>query len=315
MGVKYRGSAPTDPEDVATVGWVQANAGGGGSAPDVITLARNDAPTVPAADKVKLFGRNIGGRMMPAFIGPSGLDATLQPHFGRNKVSTWIAVAGQATPTAYGRATPIAIGSTALAGLSTASLFLHMARIEYGVTTAALGAVAGFRSGTLDVVRGPAAPIGGFHMVTRFGPTTGLSNTNNRLFVGLSSSTANPTEVEPSTLTNIIGVGWDSADANLNIFHNDASGTATKVDLGVNFPVPTTDRSKIYELDLFAIAGGSTVSWMVTDLLTGAVTQGVISTDLPANTQYLAPRGYSTSGSSSAVTGIALFGMYMETDY
>jgi hypothetical protein len=42
------------------------------------------------------------------------------------------------------------------------------------------------------------------------------------------------------TLLNCIGIGSDALDTNLQIFHNDATGTATKIDLGSNFPANRT---------------------------------------------------------------------------
>ena len=47
-------------------------------------------PSAPAANGLNLFSRSIGGRIMPVFMGPSGLDATLQPSIGRNKIAMWI---------------------------------------------------------------------------------------------------------------------------------------------------------------------------------------------------------------------------------
>jgi len=109
-------------------------------------------------------------------------------------------------------------------------------------------------------------------------------------------------------------MGYDAADTNLQIMSNDGTSTATKVDLGASFPVPTTDRSKVYELALFAAPNGSTVQYEVTDLGTGAKATGTISTDLPSSTTFLTPRGYCSVGGTSSVIGITLFSLYVETD-
>jgi hypothetical protein len=80
-----------------------------------------------------------------------------------------------------------------------------------------------------------------------------VSNASHRAFCGLDGTTNIPTDVENSTLaTGIVGMGWDAADANIQILHNDLSGVATKIDLGTSFPVPAADRSEVYELQLFS---------------------------------------------------------------
>lgn len=53
---------------------------------------------------------------------------------------------------------------------------------------------------------------------------------------------------EPSAYKNIIGMGWDLTDTNIQFMHNDHLGTATKIDLGPSFPKPTADRSQVYEI-------------------------------------------------------------------
>jgi hypothetical protein len=61
---------------------------------------------------------------------------------------------------------------------------------------------------------------------------------DSRFFTGITPIylTNAPTNVEPDTLLNVIGVGKLSTSDNLHIIHNDASGTATTIDLGSNYP-------------------------------------------------------------------------------
>lgn len=47
---------------------------------------------------------------------------------------------------------------------------------------------------------------------------------------------ANPTNVNPNTLVRCLGIGKLPTSDNFHIIHNDNSGTATTIDLGVNFP-------------------------------------------------------------------------------
>ena len=55
-----------------------------------LTLPDTPSPTVPSDGYGTIFIKKIGGRMMAAQIGPSGLDTTLQANLGGNKVALWM---------------------------------------------------------------------------------------------------------------------------------------------------------------------------------------------------------------------------------
>jgi len=69
-------------------GTFAAPPGGGGGVTDPLDLTVTN-PAAPAAGTVRLFRREVAGRQMPAFIGPSGLDSALQPFLARNKIGYW----------------------------------------------------------------------------------------------------------------------------------------------------------------------------------------------------------------------------------
>ena len=161
-------------------------------------------------------------------------------------------------------------------------------------------------------VGGPAG-LGGFNFIGRWGPATGVATTTNRALFGLALTTATPTDVEPSTSVSCVFMGWDAADANIQIMHNDATAACTKVNLGASFPVPTADRTSLYELALYSPKGTTqSVNWMVTDLVSGATASGTISTDMPATTAILTPRGWMSAGGTSSVIGIGLNSMMID---
>ncbi|MCB6178386.1 DUF2793 domain-containing protein [Rhodobacter sp. Har01] len=305
-------------------GEVQYNNGGAfAGAADVeieggqLRLPVISAPAAPAAGGVKLFGRNVGGRILPAIMGPSGLDSSLQPLLARNKVGLWVPQGNANSVTALGLATPTATGTATAASVATTNLHTMMRRIDYLVTTAATTAVAGFRCGGNQFgIGGTAAALGGFLYVCRWGNATGGATATHRAFVGLRNSTAAPTDVEPSSIVNMVGMGWDAADANVQVLHNDGSGTASKIDLGAAFPVPTADRSSVYELVLFSPPGTTQVlNYEVNNLVTGATASGTVTTDIPAAATLLNLYGYASVGGTSSVIGIALMSCYIETDY
>lgn len=291
-----------------------SEAGGGGGAADPLDLTTS-APATPPADTIRLFRRSVAGRQMLGQIGPSGLDTTFLPHVGRNAIAAWLP-AGNGTTVELARSVGLtATGTATAANVATTNRHTLMKRLDYLVTTAATNAVAGFRSSAPQWLRGVNAGDGGFHFICRWGPATGVSVSTTRCFVGMQGVTSVPTDVNPSTLTSIVGMGWDSGDTNMQMMTNDGSGAATKIDLGASFPRPSADRTKVYELAMFAPPAGSTIGWRVEDLATGAVAEGTISTDLPPAATLLAPRGWMSVGGTSSVIGIALMGLTIESDY
>lgn len=272
------------------------------------------APSAPAANTARIFAKSVGGRMMPAVIGPSGLDTVFQPHFGRN-ASVMARPVGNSTTLHVVGITLTATGTATTSSVSTANRHTRMKRLDYLVTTASTTAVAGFRSPQAQFTVGAATDgDGGFHHIVRFGPATGATLETRRGFVGMANSTAAPTDVEPSTITNCVGVGHDAADTNFQIMHR-GTGAITKIDTGIP-KVSSADRTEVYELVLFSPPGTTQqVGYEFTRLTTGDRVTGLITTNLPAATTLLAPRGWTSVGGTSSAIGLAFMGLTLETDY
>lgn len=272
--------------------------------------------SAPPADTVRLFGRKVGGRMMPAFEGPSGLDSSLQPSLARNKVAYWSPAGNSTTVTQVGMAASSA-GTATAANVATTNLHTAMRRLDYLVTTAATSAIAYLFSAaaTANQFFMGTAPLGGFHVVLRFGGATGMATATHRFFAGMTSGTTAALDSEPNSRSGIIGVGYGSADPNWKLMHKTASGTATEIDLGASFPRQTVDRSKMYELALFCAPGGTRVFYEFTDLITGAVAAGEINSNLPTATTLLKWMIAASVGGTSSVIGISVASAYAETDY
>lgn len=270
----------------------------------------NAAPTTPAADNVGVVGRKVGGRMMLGFIGPSGLDSSLQPLIARNKVG-WFNPPGNAITVHQHGLVLTNTGTITLANVAATNIHTAMRRLEYAVATAAVAAVAGFYSTVAQYFMGA---LGGFHLIVRFGRSRGVAaNTTLRGFIGLSSIVAAQTDVEPSTTeSNAIGVGCDATDANYQIIHRTGTGVATKVNTGIAKAV--ADTTEMYDLALFSPPGGTTVGYLFTRLSDGVNFGGTISTNLPAAGTLLALRGRYSVGGTSSVIGLSLGSLYIETD-
>lgn len=226
----------------------------------------------------------------------------------------WSAVGGGSTTVVSTSGFALASAGTATADSSFGygSKFASVGKVFYRITTASATAIAYVRTNNFCARGASDRSSSGFNVTMRGGPDTGTSNATSRFFMGLKPA-ANPTDVEPSSLANIIGLGWDSADANLQIMHNDASGAATKEDLGASWPVPAVNTASIYKLDLLCAPGGSEIFWTVTDIITGATTNGSVTTDLPVATTAIAPHMWHSVGGVSSVVGITAVDIFAET--
>lgn len=127
--------------------------------------------------------------------------------------------------------------------------------------------------------------------------------TNGRMFFGFTDSTSDIGNVNPSTLTNMLGFGSDSGDTNLQIMHNDSTGTATKVDLGSDFLIDKTSNNT-YLIEKWNFQNSSNCYFRIKNLLNG-ITSSIleVTTDLSTETDGLAFHLWANNGTdASSVT-------------
>lgn len=136
--------------------------------------------------------------------------------------------------------------STSYPAPNAANMFRRTKRQRFGPS---------FTAGNVGLVRlnaplpicGNGAGVGGFRLVMQGGVGTRLSGSTS-FFMGLmlASSAANP-----STLTNIIGMGNDLSDSNMQLI---CSGTSvqSKTDLGSNFPA-TTAETDLWRIEIISL--------------------------------------------------------------
>ena len=300
-----------------------ANLGYRQLAPEITTLlldGQSSDASAPSSGDLTVYSKAIGGRMMLKQIGPSGLATALQPFLARNKVGYWNPPGNAATvPGIFGYTTLTTTGSTLTARtITTTNLFQRMRRLGFVTTAATAGSVAtAYVPANQVTVGSGTAGIGGFYKVCRFGCSDAATVAAARQFVGVGVGNA-PTNVEPSTLTNVIGVGHGASDTNLKIFYG-GSAAQTAINLGANFPANTLSTD-IYELVLFAPAtSNNTVYYEVTrintgDVLTGTLT-GTAGTALPASTTLLSYHWSWRSNNTTALkVGLDIMSDYIETD-
>lgn len=282
---------------------------------DGVTMQKSAAiPATPAAGSLVLFARTIGNGALPAYIDQSGNSGSLQPFFGRNKIGLWAPIGSSSSAVAgLGVNAPSTTGSMVARDVQTTNFFSAAVRSGYS-SAATAGSSAGPRLDKLQYWRGNGAGLGGFRIVLVYGCSDAATVSGARSFAGLTGSTTAIGNLNPSTLTNIIGVGTDSSETTLSLMYNDASGSATKVSLGANFPDHTLSTD-LYELILTAGPNASEVGVQLTRMNTGDVFNTTISTDLPANTQLLAPQVWRNNGATALSVAVDLVSGYFERPY
>lgn len=278
-----------------------------------LLLSEETAPTTPAAAKVKLYAAKMAGRHMPAFMNSSGIVSPVQPLFGSKSVALWTAIAGGAVMQTQGINATV-LGTGTLRNPSTTNLFASSRRIGY-VSAATAGERCGLRYVVPYMWRGNAAGLGGFHAVFRWGWADASLVATGRGFVGLWSGTASPaSDVDPDTLTNIVAVGNNNGDTNLQLYA--AGGVAQpRLDLGANFPAQTVSTDW-YELHLFSAPNGLSIDYKLLRLNTGHSAEGsiTVSANLPSATTFIGPIVQRSNGGTAAAVAVDIGGFYSETD-
>ena len=277
-----------------------------------LTLPDTPNPTVPSDSYGTIFIKKIAGRVMAAQIGPSGLDTTLQANLGGNKVAMWMPPGGSTTaPGVFGMAALTATGTATARTVAIINLLSRMTRLGY-VSAATAGALAGAREAVAKFTTGAGPGLGGFFARYRFGISDPATVAGARMFVGLDALTAAPTNIDPSTKVNCIGVGQIGTSDNLHIIRGNATAK-TPIDLGVSFPANT--NADAYELNLFAPPAGGCY-WQVRRLNTTFEATGFLpSTEIPVATQLLCHQLWRCNNATALAVGLDVCGIYIETDH
>lgn len=230
---------------------------------------------------------------------PAGYD-TIQANRPAHNSTTWNNLGSEA---------PTGTGAAAAKLVTATSVTTGRTRVGYGVTTPSTTAVAGVRIARAQCYIG-SGTNGGFVFAGAFAIYSGASNTSHRAFYGVQGRTTAPTDVNPSSLTDILGFGYDAADTNVQFMHNDASGTATKVDTGI--AKPTVDETKLY-VCTFSCTPGGNISYSIKEVSAGTTYSGTASTDLPAASTLLNMNHYASVGGVSSTIGIDCYGQAITT--
>jgi hypothetical protein len=230
----------------------------------------------------------------PSFIPALPLTSYPQGYYANN---------GSATLSIVGNVNTAALSGTAslnsIAGTNTLTRTVRItiptsstAGSKAGVRTAALrhSVGQGFMFSVCWAIQ-DAAYVAGAKQFHGLLPISTLSTINNLIDV--------------SSLTNFVGIGSDASDLNLQIFYNDATGVASQIDLGSNFPANRTAgavMNNVYVFEMYNEPNTLTVKYRITERSSGNTAQGELTTDLPDITVLLGSQAIRTNGASTLAT-------------
>ena len=326
-----------------TLGWGSVSASAGGSSGQVqynssnslagaanvaidnndLVLSNNDSPVVPSTSKTKVFGRTIASRMMLGMVGPKGDSYVPQPSLFSQNVAWWCPPGNATTvPAVIGFAAQTALGTATARTVATTNLMSRTRRLGYASPTTA-GGFAGHYSTTAQYTVGNGAGLGGFFYNCRFAFSDAASVSGVRAFIGLSSSVATATNVEPNTLTNAVGLAQLSTDTTqLYIVYGGSSAQAA-IGLGTNFPpMPSTGATggAVYNLTLFSAGSENGIIYYRVErvgtsfFVEGTLVPSVVGTQTPAATTLLAHCAWRCNNATALAVGIDIVSVYIETD-
>lgn len=291
----------------------QTVSGGGGGGPTYTLPEQVTEPTAPAADNGVFYAFDMAGRTMPMWRNPSDRSYPLASHRffknqaywrgGNGATATSLSVVGTMPFTAVA-------ATTTTPALASTNIFTQSIRSRY-TTNTTVGNVISVRTNTPFIHRGSVAGLGGFTAGLRFGYTT--LTTAYSAFHGLWSGTSNPGNVNylTDTATGRIGLVSSANSGNLTLAHNTQGTAPTLINLGATMPVNTTN---MYTLLLYCGPNAASVGYKVINENTGDIVTGTISTNLPANTQFLGLMSTMVCTNGIAVS-YDLVGGYVEANF
>jgi hypothetical protein len=270
----------------------------------------------PVPGGVRVGNRALAGADLLAMRAAQGIERTLMPHLARTSFAAFVGTGANAV-SATGVAVPAVTGGTARAPSAT-SMATRAKRTGF-VSAATAGTLASCYGTTGLVTLSNGTGLGGFFAVFKFVPADAAGVSGARMFVGLSSNTGAPTNVEPSGLVNQIGVAQLSGSPNLQLLYGGATAQAP-IDLGAGFPA-SGSSADLYELILFSDPNDATkMGYRVERLNTGTVTEGTLGnsvpgTTLPAATMLMAMRLWRTNNATALPVGLDLVAATLTWDF
>jgi len=148
----------------------------------------------------------------------------------------------------------------------------------------------------------------GFKLAFKFGASTGATNSNVRYSMGVFTAGFIVTNVDPTTFISCAAFARIDGNNNWQFIHNDATGTATAIDLGASFPANTVSTDMYYAV--IETVGGN-IKYTLTRLNTGTTTTGTVTTNLVAASTLLGLCAGCSNNANAAICALDFGGMQL----
>ena len=285
-----------------------------------LVILNNTTPVTPT-NGIKLFGRKLANRNFAAGVDVSGMDYIYQPSIWRQKIFHWSASGNGTAVTLFGSEGFGTLGTPTARNVATNNLFTRVRRLGY-VSAATAGALSGMWSNLNRLSTGTGTGIGGFFYSCRFGISDAAPVAGARGFVGMCNLTVAPTNVEPSSILNQIGVAQLSTSSTQLYFICNGTVAQTPIPLGSTFAPQSgvgITEGIFYDLSIFASPNDNTrIHYTLekvgtTHSISGTIVGG--SDVIPSANILLSHRAWRTNNTTASAVGIDVSTVYIETDY
>jgi len=245
----------------------------------------------------------------------------LQNILGDNKISFWVASGNAGQFGSIGFPGPISVGNNPTANISSTNFVTRQRRVKFA-TNAPAGSMSGqyIALGQVYTGTGTANDGSGFLYKVRFIPSTQTAVANERFFAGLSTTYVAPTNVEPSALTGIVGIGQLSTDTTQFYLVYGGSTAQTPIALGTALGSPISYNTDLYELKIVSPqVPANTYIVTVTNIANGVSVTNTVSGNSVVVPQYnslsLAHKIWKSNNTTALVTSFDLVSVFIENNF
>jgi hypothetical protein len=267
-------------------------------------------PVAASGGTLKFYTRNRGGRLLPEFIGPSGLNSSVQPALFGNAMSLWLPGTGTTAAISFGVAWTTS-ATQAHPGIANTNYMTQMRRATFTTTTTA-GNQAGVRSSAACNWRGNASGLGGFFFFARFGILTYTSTM--QIFVGLAAASGSLAG-EPSAVNDSVYAGKDSGETTWQVATRDTSAASKTSSGRTTAAAGSTD---IFDFTAFCKPNDTKITVRFVDMTTDTVLINNVekTSNLPTNSTMLYAHAECRNSAGGAGSAVAIFltRIYIESD-
>lgn len=263
-------------------------------------------PSAPAASTLRVYSKNVSGRIVPKWVGPSGLDTMFQASLAANNVVMWLP--GTGTVVAINFGVSWTVGATqAHPTIASTSKMTSIKRATYTCSTSTSNA-SGVRSSAPVVLRGSASGVGGFFFAARFGILTYASNM--RVWCGL-SALSTLLAGDPSSQNDTVCMSKDTGETVWQVLTRDTTA-ASKTSTGRT--TAAAGNTNIFDFYAFCKPNDTHIYVRVVDTDGTVLVDNVDKTsNLPTNTTPLYAHCEAMNNGTGS-TAIFLNKIYIESD-